>query len=74
MSYSSSISGRILSCDLESEDFITSTQLATSQLVQSFCAQATDGSTLCAMMGELFFSLVGESEMFASFIPFYPKP
>ncbi len=58
MSQSFCISEAILSCNFREEDSLNSSQLATSQMFQSFCSQATDIYSLCGMMGASLFASI----------------
>ncbi len=58
MADSITFSESLVSCSLANEETITNSQLATSQMIQSFCAQAVDGYSLCGMIGASLFASI----------------
>ncbi len=58
MSQSIGISETLISCSFREEYSLNSSQLATSQMLQTFCSQATDIYSLCGMMGASLFASI----------------
>ncbi len=58
MADSITFSDSLIGCSLLNEETITTSQLATSQMIQSFCPQAVDGYSLCGMIGASLFASI----------------